>query len=199
MTSLKRYQDRLRIRSTKTHQRRLASLQVRPEDDQNLKDSISGLIKFDSSGSGLCPGEFSLVPPMLDGLTCCRSWSGSSASISSSCAVVSSAVVCTRDAIDTLPWFCSNRATFARRSERYLSSISIRINFFSHDWNTSNYPCVTRTLFSRSSKMQVRFRLPQLEHGCCPEHLIFCLLHREQLFEVVVSALFQHHASCVRV
>jgi hypothetical protein len=47
--------------------------------------------------------------------------------------------------------------------------------------------------------MQVRLRLPQLAHGCCPEHLIFCLLHREQLAGVVNSALYQDYASCVRV
>lgn len=29
--------------------------------------------------------------------------------------------------------------------------------------------------------MHVKFRLPQFEHGCWPEHLIFCLRHREQL------------------
>lgn len=31
--------------------------------------------------------------------------------------------------------------------------------------------------------MQVRFRLPQFEQGCWPEHLIFCRRHREQAFD----------------
>lgn len=55
-----------------------------------------------------------------------------------------------------------------------LEMISVFLNF--------SYPCVTRILLSLSSNTQVRFRLPQFEHGCCPEHLIFCLRHREQLF-----------------
>lgn len=43
------------------------------------------------------------------------------------------------------------------------------------------YPWVTKILFSRSSKMQVKLRLPQFAQGCWPEHLIFCLRHLEQL------------------
>jgi hypothetical protein len=53
------------------------------------------------------------------------------------------------------------------------------------------YPCVTKTLLSRSSNMQARLRLLQFVHGCWPEHLIFCLRHLEQL-------CFRSHVSCTQ-
>jgi len=102
------------------------SLHGRPEDeDINLEDSISGFIRFASSGSGLGMGELSLVPSKLDGFAGGRSSSAAGELPSLAWAVLLLAVVRARDAPGSYVGFCSNRAIFAWRSERYLSSISI--------------------------------------------------------------------------
>lgn len=77
----------------------------------------------------------------------------------------------------SLPSPCSILVILRWSSSRYLHLCQC----FAPSVSLPTHPLVTKTFWSRSSKMQVSLRLLQLSHGCDPEHLIFCLRHRAQL------------------